>query len=82
MGKIYTKWWGKHYDSNRQTYEQPVQGKDNTQNIEKIKNAKLNNNEVLTFVFLNEQFLFNGRIIVFEITENRVILVFSYLAGG
>lgn len=43
---------------------------------------KLNNNEVLTFVFLNEQFLFNGRIIAFEITENRVILVFSYLAGG
>lgn len=27
------------------------QGRDNTQNMEKIRNAKLNNNSILTFAF-------------------------------
>lgn len=74
-----TKWWGKHYDTNRQTYKQPIQGKDNAQNVEKIKKATLNNNKVLTF--FKELFLLNGRITFFEINENRMILIFSYLAS-
>lgn len=32
------------------------QGRDNTQNMEKIRNAKLNNNRILTFAFLINNF--------------------------